>query len=716
MNPLTKAFNFLSGRSDTKSVNSSNTQELGTHLSGFPTFGNNDVYENVYASVRPIASRFSTLLPYNVDKSGNRVDDVPATQALYRPNKQMGYTSFLDTAIVGVLTQPELNMLVWRKEGGKAIPGGKITKDNIIGYTFIGGAKTDIYGNKVWEVQRKNGEMVTYTEDEVITIVHSRNPRDLSVGYSPAQAAKRWTNIDDYIADYQAGFFNNSAVPSGMFVITAPTNKEYSDIVKNMKAYHQGAANNGGVMYSYQPIDPATNKPAQAGITWIPFNVSNKDLELGTLFDNTNQKIDSAFGVPAIVRGVDDSATYANAQVAKRNFIEGVLDPLARSFYAQLTHELNRITGGLGVAITVDVEIPTVSDELKLEAETSSINLQSIVNGVGAGFTVESIVDALKLPDHYKALVKAPEPEADEDNPQVEENGSTQEAANQDEYEANGGTVIYKGEAKSTNPKAHNCDHKELTTQQEVDYAMQLEEPARRLMQKQIDRAIETIIPELKAAKAIGDPTEEDEQQFIDDMMRIIAGILVTAGTLQWLSGRELLVDAGIADIPSDVYKLTDEATDRYRAYLKTVFDSYSKDTAERIRDVLATSREQALSRQATEQLLKNIINTDAWRITRIGVTETNRSSGMASVEAMIKIEDDSEATIEKSMLSKSGDPCLYCQNFIGVWIPVKQVMIKKGENIIANDGSIFVNSWDNNMGHDVHANGKCVPHYRVAQ
>ena len=59
--------------------------------------------------------------------------------------------------------------------------------------------------------------------------------------------------------------------------------------------------------------------------------------------------------VSAIMKGIDDTATYANAQVSKQVFAENVVDPLLLRNYTQLTHELNRITGGMGMAITYDL-------------------------------------------------------------------------------------------------------------------------------------------------------------------------------------------------------------------------------------------------------------------------------------------------------------------------------------------------------------------------
>ena len=48
----------------------------------------------------------------------------------------------------------------------------------------------------------------TYSDKEVITL-KGMFPYNLARGYSATEAAKRWSKIDDYIADYQSGFFKN---------------------------------------------------------------------------------------------------------------------------------------------------------------------------------------------------------------------------------------------------------------------------------------------------------------------------------------------------------------------------------------------------------------------------------------------------------------------------------------------------------------------------
>lgn len=694
MNPLARLFKK-------KTISPGNTRALGRHLDTFPTLlSDHDVYENVYASVRPIVNYFTDLEPYAQDINGNKIES-SSVDAIYRPNDKFDFTSFMDAVAVGVLTGSEVNILVWRKEGRKVFPGGKLTKDNIGGYTFITKWTTDVYGRRVYERTTENG-IETFTDKEVITLVHSRNPHNLSKGYSPAHAARRWTNIDDLMADYQSGHFNNNAVGSGMFLISAPTDVEFEDIKRGLKKHHQGAGKNNGVIYSHAPTDPNTGKQEQATITWVPFNVSNKDLELGTLFDNTNKKIDSSFAVPAVMRGVDSNSTYANAAVSKREFMEGVIRPFAKKIYSQWTHELNRITGGIEAVIKVDVEIPELADEKKVQEETLAIRDNRVRMYLELGYTIDSIDRYLET-GKLTALIREVQ---EDDNPVVSESDNDLAVQSEDNT-----TVIYapnKGAAKGTNPKAT----KELTLEQEADYQLQLEVPTRNLMQAQVDRAVSEIG---KSVKEVGDPTEEDREEWLDEMMIVIASILLVSGALQWALGRDELANEGII-LPA-VYELSDGAVSRYRTYLNTVFDSYSKDTAEHIRTVLDNARANGFTRAETEQAIRGIMDTDAWRVERIGRTEVSRSNGLASVESMQKIQEDAGVRIYKR-IQHEANACSFCiaaSEQMG-WTPVDEAFYPKGATITDAEGAIFVNNWTDIESATLHANCRCVTIFEVRE
>lgn len=664
----------------------------------------NDQFENGYSSIRAIADRFMVIRPYAQDGEGKPITPTPnVINALSRANTDMSPVDFRDAFAVMTLVHDKVYILVWQKNGihapVPAQPG--IREENVAGYTFLEDVVEENVGNGLqYRVSIRNEmglvEPRIYYPYQV-AVMKDINPSNLAAGYSPSRAAKRWTRIDDYIADYQAGFFENGAIPAGQFIITAPTVKEYDDIVDGMEDKHKGARKNNNVIYTYQPIDTESGKPSQASITWVPFNTSNKDMALKDVFEQTNKKIDSVYGVSAFIRAIDEAPNYATAQVIERNFVENKIRPIAIKRWSRFQHEMNRITGGLGYAIGFHLATPNIAEEKKLESETDEINIRNIDSLVSQGYTRESAIKSLDLPERFLLLRKEGEPEQQDetdDNPDVD-----------DGDEAQNSPGASSGGSKRKNPKVLN----ELSEADIQYYEAQLREPPRALMQAQVDRAIATLDP----SDVETTPTDEDKEKFLDDMMTTIGSVLLYGGMVQWEQGRNLLREAGL-NPPTDTYSVTESALERYRRYLRTVMDSYSHDTTQSIRTVLERAFDQNYTRGETEAALRGIMNTDEWRVIRLSTSEINRSGGIASVEAMIKIQDDSEATVEKSMMTTSGNPCEFCLARVDKWFPVKKVMVKKGETVEGVDGGTFVNNWDSNYGHDLHANGGCVPIYRV--
>lgn len=654
--------------------------------------GTHDDYENVYGSVRPIASRFSNIHPYAIDKNGKTVENVPAVDALYRPNQQFGHTQFFDSIAVGVLTQPELYVLVWHRKGNAVFPGGKITKDNIAGYTFIQGAsKINTFGDITYQVTNSKGEVHTYTDKEVITITDSRRPGDLTTGYSPTQAAKKWIDIEDYIADYQQGFFVNGAVPAGQFIITAATKKEFEDIVDMLKQRNKGADKNNGVTYVSRPVDQNSNKPAAAQIEWVPFNTQNKDMELGTLFDNTNKAKDSAFGVPGLIRGADSTVNRATAQVIEKGFVVNKLNPFTNNVWSQWTHELNRITGGLGVAITYDLEIPSITDEEKIDAERKNLEAKLITEMTAAGYSLNSIVDAFELSNGYKLLVEKKEAAViQNDQPEVDEGN---------EVDSSPDSRLVTRSVKSA--KAVSDEDKLYTA-------------AKKYMQAQVDRSVSEYLAETKATKQVEpEPTQQEIDAFVIAMMITIASILSLSGNAEYAVGAEL---AGLNLAELQGYTLTDASRAAYTDYLKRVGVSYGKDTAEAVRNVLAQADELGFTRPETEAALKNIMNTDEWRIKRLARSELNNSMNTGKLEGMKSLAKETNTSWEKTIDHSGGMPCPLCRSQEGVWTDLGEPLWDLGASIdVEDDGVqiIYVNDWQSNLAQDYHPNGRGVLVFR---
>lgn len=699
-----------------------------------------DTYASAYPSIRAIANEYMTVLPKAIGSNGEPVKS-NILDALYHPNQLDSVVSFNEKLATCTLVLPKTYILVWRNERGEAKPGGDFgfKGRNIAGFTFLENPGISRRDGKTYY----NLGSQWFTEDEVIILDGGVDPHNLYGGYSPTEAACRWITLDDYIADFQKGFFENNAIPAGMFKISAATPTEFEDIVRNLKNRHKGAGNNNNVTYSHAPVDPNTGKVAEAKIEWIPFQQSNKDIDFKSLFEQANRRIDQAYGVSAFVKGTDDAPNYATAQVSDKNFAKRAVLPLLTRNYAQLTHELNRITGGMGIALTFDYDIPAVSDEEKVVAETHVIHANLLSSLELTGYSLDSIVDAFDLPKRLKLLKKDQAPAVIEnDKPQVDEGGEVEKSPDPEKIDGVqplnsvekelhcqacdrflGVTTqaSYTDKLKCSNSK---CKALEVPTVKEAAkadtlkaqlpnadvqiYEQQLETVIRTHMERHIDRAISSL-------EAPQDAVEEDTEEFTDDMMVVIVSVLVASGALQIAQGLNLLSQSGIPVTGAVEFALSEAQEQAYRGYLSKVSKSFWGDTAKTIEGVLNRGNAEGWTRGEMEAALRNIVNTDEWRIKRLAVSEINTSQSKGGLFSMEQIQDENDVEFQKVWTHWGSDaPCPDCQVMIGRKLGLKEAFVKEGESFINADGKQTTNTWRDIDCGDIHANGHCGLTYEV--
>lgn len=406
LNNIRAGFASAFGRSD--APHATLTGNNAWQPMGGNTIPMHDIYDNIFPYVNAIAQRFSTVIPYAVTADGRKLDPAPAAlNALYAPNDTYSCLEFLKLIASGMLTQSHVDILVWTTEG----PGSNITPDNITGYTILPTNSRVYNDNRSDWYHRVTMDLgdgprpYEFTRDETISLSYSRHPNDPTRGISPAMTIKKWANVDDMIADYERGFFGNNAVPAGMLGIVSENAEDFQRNRARLEETFRGAGNNNGIVYNMVPVDPTTHKPSQTSkLVWVPFQNSNDTLDLQTVSDVVNNRLANALAVPDIVRGIDNGQTYANAEMAERSFIENTLKPICMTVWDKWQFELDRITGGLGYGITFDLDLPAQTEVEKTQAETQQIRVNSLIQLVNMGATVENAVDALGLPEPYKRL------------------------------------------------------------------------------------------------------------------------------------------------------------------------------------------------------------------------------------------------------------------------------------------------------------------------
>lgn len=673
-------------------------------------------FDNTYPSVSKIANAFMEIRPYAIDQNGKPLQKMPAVDKLYHPNQQMSSVDFRQALAVSALSHRTTYILVWhRGENGEAVAGGGgITPDNIAGYTFLEDCYIKVVdGHKYYKSPSLKFE---FSDREVIEISAGIDPYDLSAGYSPTQAVKKWANIDDYIASYEGGLFENDAVPSGQFVITAPSADAFNEIVDEMQAKHRGSGNNNNVQYIHRPISADTGAVMPAQIEWIPFSQSNKDMSLETIFKQVNDKIDSTFGVPASIRGVNDNNTYASVKVDERIFVKWTLRPFATKIWTRFTHELNRITGGLGYAITFDVEIPSIADEEKIDAERKKVEADIINQMLDRGYSLDSIVDAFEFSNAYKLLEKGADDEAtiENDKPDVDTG---------DEVEDSPETAV----TKVAQPHHH---HNEIHKKADKNTLKELRRLLNDYLETSIDETVASLQSASKEISAIGleiydenqdgvideqevaqipipQPSEERKYALQVALLALLYARMLKSGEKRY---QDTIAQFGIVlNIPAlEHYVISDGAEKQYETIVNKIVNSFTDQITDTIRGAINLTVEQGGNKSDLVKNIRNVFESDQWRVERIVNTEEHRADNLGQIDAVDVIQRVTGREFGFKWRTTSAHPCEFCQYMNGTVVATGEAFIPLGEKIEL-DNAVYLNNYEDILTPQAHPNCQCV-------
>lgn len=646
-------------------------------------------YENAYPNAQRIEQAFAQILPYPIDDNGERVNPAPQAMAkIYRPNKSMSAYRFRVALASMYLMHDETYIRVHR------LNGQQITADNITGYTFV--------ENTVPVIQDGKRHFYTpvgehFTEDEVMSIPSGVNPFNVSSGFSPARASRRWTTLEDYLADYQSSFFRNGAIPAGQFIITAPTEEEYVGIMKSMQRAHRGADKSNNVLYSHRPTDE-DGQPNAPTIEWVGFDQKNKDLAVKDLVDAVNQKVDKNFGVPAEIQGYLENSNYASVRVAQQIFTEYVIRGMAMEIWDAITHELNRITGGTGFAITYDLDVPVVQDEELIRAQKKQTEAQTIIALQDRGYSLDSIVNALGLDDSYTKLDEAPD-----DDEELEITESNEDLPPQDPEVIQQTKNLYKQEER-------------ITTSEDEEDVWRRDVEA--VAQEQLSKHVDSIVADLPnlvedSVKNLIDTTEEEDEEFRNSLLAVLIPILDTRGKREYQRGQSMLLEAGLETNNTSEWVMTDTKRQRYSEYLDKVADSYNSETAEKARRILAQGQAEGLTQNELRNRLRQMPELDGYRAERLARSEVHRTQGRGSVESMMQIKEETGYVIEKTWRANPS-ACEYCLALDGTVVDVDKNFINVGDEIKGVDGGTFTNDFVGSESADLHPNDSCRIEYEI--
>lgn len=351
-------------------------------------------YENVFGPARVLIDELKPIRPYGVSARGKRLPlaQTPELALLDCPNEQMSGLEFADAMFSMWLTESELNIHVWKNGQGR-----------VAGYTIlpVGSRHTELGTNEdYFEAPTAGGGTIWLSQDEVMTLRYSRSPRNLDKGVSPATAGEAYAQLQDVLIQYQKAWIENGATPASITTITASSRESFEKKKRALESELHGARNKGKTIFLYrQQLD--TGESANE-IEVKPIQHPNSTLGIKELNSIVTDEINRLFGVSPFLMGDDSSAKYDNAELSDLLFTKRRVAPALSSFWSQFQHELDRITGGLGYAISYDLEIPELTDRLKVKAETAGKNLENITNLIRAGAAPKAALLALDLDDKWE--------------------------------------------------------------------------------------------------------------------------------------------------------------------------------------------------------------------------------------------------------------------------------------------------------------------------
>jgi HK97 family phage portal protein len=187
--------------------------------------------------------------------------------------------------------------------------------------------------------------------------IRSFHPQDDHYGLSPLQPAAQAIDVHNAASRWSKALLDNAARPSGAIVYKGAegqgnlTEDQYTRLVAEMEAHHQGARNAGRPML------------LEGGLDWKPMGFSPSDMEFQKTKEAAAREIALAFGVPPMLLGIPGDATFANYQEANRAFYRLTVLPLAARVTAAVASWLQGFSGEV-LELTPDLDrVPALAAE-----------------------------------------------------------------------------------------------------------------------------------------------------------------------------------------------------------------------------------------------------------------------------------------------------------------------------------------------------------------
>jgi len=247
-----------------------------------------------------------------------------------------------------------------------------------------------------WIYVSPDGEEVPLRLDEVIQL-RMPNPMDLYRGMGPVQALLTDLDAVRYSAEWNRNFFLNSAEPGGIIEVDRRlSDDEFDELSARWDEQHRGVARAHRVAI------------LEHG-KWVDRKFTQRDMQFAELRTQGRDTIIEAFGMHKIALGISDDVNRASATAGKALFAEDLTVPRLERIKGALNNDFLPLYGDTARDLEFDYDSPVPADAAEVNAERTS-KAAAAKTYIDAGFTGESVKEALELPESLAWEKPEPQP------------------------------------------------------------------------------------------------------------------------------------------------------------------------------------------------------------------------------------------------------------------------------------------------------------------
>lgn len=517
-----------------------------------------------------------------------------------------------------------------------------------------------------YKFRNDDGTKIALDVDEV---EHHKtfNPLNQYRGLGTLEASILYVEIENDTSTFQRNFMKNQATPSGVLTISGKIEKEaFNKLKQQWKEKQAGLANVGKTLFI---------READASFTKVGLSLG--ELDMKALKELSEGKIYKMFRIPKIILGDTEQSGLgrANAETADYIFAKRNIDPKQTQLDDSIQKTLKRNYNDQGTVVGHVSQIP----------EDKEAELNELDKLTGRVYTVNEVREKKGLPrvdggdDLYIGFNEVP----------INQAGS------------NNGTSTGKIIRRVT------VAHKDAAEETFFRQVSRIDAAQARKYKKANNESLKAqeaaVIEKLAAYGSKGItkdaydevvPNAEDEaNKAVEYLLPILLLAIQQSGetAFAFLSNEnDFQISQALQNRVSDAIKrvLKDHTNQTIQALKKTI--------AEGVNNGETTS-------QLTQRVNKVYKDATGWRADRLSDTETHKYVNKGLQEAYI------QSGIKKKLWKALGsNPCKFCLAMDGTIINVESSYVPKGDTIVAEDGSEYVNDYEDIENANAHGNCHC--------